>query len=95
MMQMYTTLVSGILGWPYLELPFTPYGRAMAARRQLEVMFQDVVDEARGKLARGEALSGVVGSLVTAEDEEGNRWGACWQQQYCSSTAAVQCREMV
>lgn len=76
MMQLYQSLVSGILGWPYLELPFTPYGRAMAARRQLVGMFQEVVDEARGRLARGEELGGVVGSLVKAENEEGNRW-AC------------------
>jgi hypothetical protein len=75
MMQLYQSLVSGILGWPYLELPFTPYGRAMAARRQLVGMFQEVVDDARGRLARGEELSGVVGSLVKAEDEEGNRCG--------------------
>jgi hypothetical protein len=64
------------MGWPYLELPFTTYGRAMAARRQLVGMFQDVVDEARGKLAQGDQLGGVVGSSVAAEDEEGNRWAA-------------------
>jgi cytochrome P450 len=73
MMQLYQALVSGILGWPYLELPFTPYGRAMAARRQLVGLFQEVVDEARSRLARGEEVAGVVGSLVKAEDEEGNR----------------------
>ncbi|KAF6255323.1 cytochrome P450 [Scenedesmus sp. NREL 46B-D3] len=73
MMRLYQALVSGILGWPYMELPFTPYGRAMAARRQLVAMFQEAVNGARVHLARGEALAGVVGSLVTAEDEEGNR----------------------
>lgn len=73
MMRLYQALVSGIMGWPYLELPFTPYGRGMAARRQLAGMFQEVVDEARGKLQKGEALGAVVGSLVSAQDEEGNR----------------------
>lgn len=77
MMRLYQALVSGILGWPYMELPFTPYGRAMAARQQLVAMFQEAVNGARVHLARGEALAGVVGSLVTAEDEEGNRCAPC------------------
>jgi hypothetical protein len=93
MMQLYQSLVTGILGWPYLELPFSPYGKAMAARRQLVGMFQDVVNEARGKLAKGEELSGVVGSLVAAEDEEGNRWAACCQR--CSTDKGSDSRSTV
>lgn len=45
----------------------------MAARRKLVEQFQATVDEARQQLAAGQRVSGVIGSLITAQDENGNR----------------------
>jgi hypothetical protein len=35
--------------------------------------FQEATDEGRSKLARGDEVPGLLGKLLTAVDEEGNR----------------------
>lgn len=48
--------------------------RALRAREELVTYFQQGVTTARQQLAAGQELTGVLGRLVSAQDEEGNRW---------------------
>lgn len=57
-----------------LDLPFTAFGRSMRARNALLDHFQQAVTAARSKLAAGQQVPGIIGSLTAAVDEEGNRW---------------------
>jgi len=41
---------------------------------ELVAYFQQGVTTARQQLAAGQELTGVLGRLVSAQDEEGNRW---------------------
>lgn len=59
---------------PY-DLPFLPYGAAMRAREQLGVKIQAAIGAARAQAAAGQPPSGILGNLVSARDEQGNRWG--------------------
>uniref|UniRef100_A0A383WDQ0 Cytochrome P450 n=1 Tax=Tetradesmus obliquus TaxID=3088 RepID=A0A383WDQ0_TETOB len=70
---LYTTWAGGLLAWPFIDLPWTPFGKAVAAKQQLLDFFQAAVDEARLQLAAGHAVPGILGSLVSAVDEQGNR----------------------
>eukprot|EP00879_Flechtneria_rotunda_P003830 GHRR01004070.1.p1 GENE.GHRR01004070.1~~GHRR01004070.1.p1 ORF type:complete len:300 (+),score=122.02 GHRR01004070.1:648-1547(+) len=70
---LYRTWAKGLLDWPYLDLPFTGYGRAKKAQRDLYKFFQGCVSEAREQLAHGKSVPGILGSLVAAIDEDGNR----------------------
>jgi hypothetical protein len=40
----------------------------------LLLLLQSAVDDARVELAAGRAVPGILGSLVSAVDEHGNRW---------------------
>jgi cytochrome P450 len=48
--------------------------RALRARDELVGYFQAGITEARQQLAAGQQPGGVLGRLVGAEDEEGNRY---------------------
>lgn len=61
----------------------------MAARRKLVEQFQATVDEARQQLAAGQPVSGVIGSLITAQDENGNRR----ERLTCAGTLHTQCTQ--
>jgi hypothetical protein len=124
---LFSVLGVGLLAWPYLDLPFTPFrrsgavgalwrcgaaaaafllagacwpmpsheqprahtstahtyagahhhDRSMNAKRELVAFFQEGVNNARQQLAAGQQVPGVLGRLVAAQDEEGNRC-ACW-----------------
>ncbi|KAF8055110.1 CYP716B1 [Scenedesmus sp. PABB004] len=68
---LFSAWTGGLLAWPFLDLPFTPFGRAMAARRELLAFFAGAVERARADLAAGRAVPGVLGALVGAVDDEG------------------------
>lgn len=70
---LFTAWTGGMLAWPFIDLPFTPFGRARAARQQLLDFFQECVCEARSEMAAGRQVSGILGSLVAAVDENSNR----------------------
>ena len=55
-------------------LPALPSCRALRARDELVAYFQAGITEARQQLAAGQEPGGVLGRLVSAEDEEGNRY---------------------
>lgn len=61
----------GFMAWPYINLPFTTFGRALAAKEELYAFYRAEVEEARGRLERGEAVEGIVGSFLTSVDEDG------------------------
>eukprot|EP00775_Hariotina_reticulata_P013035 gene13035-13164_t len=69
---LYQQWVSGFLAWPWLDIPFTPYAKAVRARAGLLSHFQEAVDAARTKIAAGQEVPGVIGQLVTAVDDQGN-----------------------
>jgi hypothetical protein len=62
----------GLLAWPFIDLPFTSFGKALAAQKELLAFFQEAVDETRAQVAAGREVPGILGSLVTAVDEDGN-----------------------
>jgi hypothetical protein len=70
---LYATWNSGFLGWPWVDIPLTPFWFALRARRRLVAAFQAAVDEARGALAAGRAARGLLDAMVAAEDADGNR----------------------
>jgi hypothetical protein len=37
---LYTTWAGGLLGWPFIDLPWTPFGKAVRAKAQLLAWFQ-------------------------------------------------------
>eukprot|EP00879_Flechtneria_rotunda_P007705 GHRR01008078.1.p1 GENE.GHRR01008078.1~~GHRR01008078.1.p1 ORF type:complete len:426 (+),score=141.85 GHRR01008078.1:697-1974(+) len=69
----YSVWTSGFLSWPWLDIPFTPFANAMAAKRKMLAHFQEATNAARDKLAAGQPVPGVLGILVAAKDEQGNR----------------------
>jgi cytochrome P450 len=71
--QAFATFSNGFLAWPYLDLPFTSYSASMAARRGLVQEFSSAVEEARAAIAAGQPQRGVLGMLLTAQDEQGNK----------------------
>jgi hypothetical protein len=68
----YQQWVSGFLAWPWLDIPFTPYAKAMRAKEGLLSHFQEAVDAARAQVVGGQEVPGVIGQLVTAVDSQGN-----------------------
>lgn len=64
---------TALQSWPWINLPFTNYGRAMAARENMLAHVQAAVTAARQQLAAGQAVPAVLGEMVAAQDEEGNR----------------------
>lgn len=79
----YRRWVMGFPAWPWLNIPFTPFGNAMKARETMISHFQDATDEGRARLARGEECPGLLGNLLNAVDEEGNRWVKWWLVCVC------------
>jgi hypothetical protein len=37
---LYTTWAGGLLAWPFIDLPFTPFGKAVRAKQELLDWFQ-------------------------------------------------------
>ncbi|KAF8059378.1 HISN7 [Scenedesmus sp. PABB004] len=70
--RLYLAWADGLLAFPYVSLPFTRYGRALAARRDLIAWLQAAVDGARAALARRQPVGGILGGLVAAVDDGGN-----------------------
>jgi hypothetical protein len=70
---LFATYSAGFLGWPYMDIPFTPYARGLEARRRLVEELMVAVEEVRAELAGGAAPRGVMGALLTAQDEAGNK----------------------
>lgn len=68
---LYQVWAAGFFCWPWVDLPFSPYSRALQARQQLVAECQAAVDAARAQAAAGEEVEGVIGSLVTASDATG------------------------
>jgi hypothetical protein len=69
----YQEWVGGLAAWPWLNIPFTPYAKALKARQTMIQHFQEATDAGRAKLARGEEVAGLLGILISSVDEEGNR----------------------
>lgn len=72
--QQYQQWTGGFLAWPWLKIPFTPFAGAMRARQAMVNQFQQATEDARQKLAAGQFVPGIIGSLVAAVDEHDNRW---------------------
>ncbi len=66
--QLFTTLSSGLFALNSLPLPFTKFGKAVAARNQILEHVTKVVRERQQNPTKD-----VLSLLVQAEDEEGNR----------------------
>lgn len=69
----YRKYTSGFLAWPWKEFPFSPYSAALRAREVMMSRFWGAVTEARGKAAAGEDVPGILGRMIAAVDEDGNR----------------------
>lgn len=69
----YRKYTSGFLAWPWKEFPFSPYSAALRAREVMISRLQQAVTEARAKAAAGEDVPGILGRMIAAEDEDGNR----------------------
>ncbi|KAI8474382.1 MAG: cytochrome P450 [Monoraphidium minutum] len=73
MHRLYADFSGGFGAWPFLDLPFTRYGRAMNARRTLLQYFTDEVVADRARVDRGEDVAGLHGALLKAVDLRGER----------------------
>lgn len=71
--QLFKVWTAGLFAWPFLDIPFSPFNKAMKARNQLLARFQSAIDLARAQAASGEQVEGVIRTLVECVDEEGNR----------------------
>jgi hypothetical protein len=69
----YLQWVMGFPAWPWLNIPFTPYARALKARQTMIDHFQEATDMGRAKMVRGKEVPGLLGILLTSVDENGNR----------------------
>lgn len=76
--KVYGEFSAGIGAWPFIDLPFTRYGKAVAARRFLLEENLGAVAAGRAKVAAGEAAPGVLGTLLAAVDDEGNGLTDTW-----------------
>jgi hypothetical protein len=75
-----------------------PCCRALRARDELVAYFQEGITTARQRLAEGQEVGGVLGRMVSAQDEEGNRWvcfgvarGASWITPGCVCVESCTC----
>lgn len=73
--ELFKVWTMGIMAFPSLNLPFTPYWNSMRARDELIQLFQEEVDRARVEITAGgaPAAEGILGDLILAVDEDGNR----------------------
>eukprot|EP00775_Hariotina_reticulata_P007859 gene7859-8055_t len=70
---LFSSLTKGLIAWPYLDIPFTNWHRALKAQQELVSYFQAGVTAARQQLEAGQWVPGVMGILVAAQDEHGVR----------------------
>ncbi|KAI8475392.1 MAG: cytochrome P450 [Monoraphidium minutum] len=70
---LYMDYTSGMMTWPQLELLFSPYRRAMAARRALLAVLNADIAAARSAAAAGRKVPGQLGVMVLGVDELGGR----------------------
>ncbi|KAJ3106696.1 hypothetical protein HDU97_005848 [Phlyctochytrium planicorne] len=56
-------------------LPFSPYGKAMAARRRIADVVTKVIIERKERAAKGEVFNDALGIFITARDEDGEEFG--------------------
>lgn len=68
----YLEWVMGFPAWPWLDLPFTPFRKALKARQTMIDHFLEATAVGRAKLAKGEQVPGLLGNLLRAVDEDGN-----------------------
>jgi hypothetical protein len=73
MRELYGTWAAGLQDWPFLQLPFTRFGKAMAARVQPMGIFRAAIAEMRELLQQVQQVPGVLANLISAVDEDGNR----------------------
>jgi hypothetical protein len=73
----YEEWVGSLRAWPWLNIPFSPFAKALKARELMIQHFQEATDAGRAKLARGEEVPGLLGILISSVDEEGNRCAIC------------------
>jgi hypothetical protein len=73
MRELYGTWAAGLQDWPFLQLPFTRFGKAMAAREQLMGIFRAAIDETLGLLQQGQQVPGALANFISAVDEKDNR----------------------
>lgn len=102
--QLFHTWGQGFLAWPWLDIPLTPFAKAMRARRSLLEHFQAAVNAACTELDAEREVAGIIAGMVAAEDEEGSRWvDSVTTQHYflhtvpygvsgCRSTTFADCR---
>ncbi|KAI9193257.1 cytochrome P450 [Polychytrium aggregatum] len=70
----FAVMIAGYEVWIPYNLPFTPFGKAMAAKKRLIVLMQEIIDNRRQRLASGEAESlgeDALGVLIGGKDEDG------------------------
>jgi hypothetical protein len=70
---LFKTLVAGFLGWPYKNIPFTPYNRALGARKQLVEALMEGKAWVEAERAAGRSPTGVVANILAAEEASGER----------------------
>jgi hypothetical protein len=70
---LFKTFVNGFVGWPYLNIPFTPYNRALGARKQLVEALMESRAWVEAERAAGRAPTGVVANILAAEEASGER----------------------
>lgn len=68
---LFIQFMGGLAAWPAIDLPFTAFGKALAAKKQLMDIFLNEIETTRAKLAAGEPVNGRIGALVAAKDLEG------------------------
>lgn len=66
-------LVSRPQGLALPATPFTKFGKAMVARKQLMGCFRAAITETREQLQQGEEVPGVLAALIAATNEQWNR----------------------
>ena len=67
---MYVTYTAGMTAFPRWDLPFTTYGAARKAMKQLQEILLASVKDARAAEAKGLPVPGVLGKMITARDQD-------------------------
>jgi hypothetical protein len=65
---MYVTYTAGMTAFPRWDLPFTTYGTARKAMKQLQEIFLVSVKDARAAVEQGKEVPGVLGKMISARD---------------------------
>ncbi len=83
MHDLFETWSKGLFTLAPYDVPFTAFGKAMAARRKLVELLEQAVEGERTKQAVGRAGTGTLAALVASE-EDGVRCGALQHQGWGS-----------